>query len=249
MSIILTYPTPEALARAAAERFVTLADESIRRRGRFAVALAGGSTPRGMYQQLTTIEFAERLDWEHIHVFWGDERAVPSDHPESNYRMAYEELLRFTAIPPANIHRVETEQPPEPAALAYERAIRAFFTPESPRFDLILLGMGTDGHTASLFPGSAALHASDRLVVAHIVEKLNAWRITFTPTLINDARDVAFLVSGERKARRLRQVLFGPFQPEELPAQLIRPPRGRLCWLVDEAAALHIKGANTANAL
>ncbi|RME07502.1 MAG: 6-phosphogluconolactonase [Anaerolineae bacterium] len=244
MSIILTYPTPEELAHAAAERFLTLADESTRRRGRFAVALSGGSTPQGMYRKLATIEFAERVPWEHVHLFWSDERHVPRDHPESNYRMAVEALLRYAPIPPENIHPVDTTRPPEQAALEYERAIRAFFSPELPRFDLILLGMGHDGHTASLFPHTQALHSGERLVVANFVPALESWRVTFTPHLINLGRDVTFLVTGERKARRLRQVLFGPFQPEELPAQLIRPPRGRLCWMVDEAAALHIKAAN-----
>ncbi len=237
MPLIRVYPTPEALARAAAEHFVGLAAESIRARGRFAAALAGGSTPAGTYRRLAAPEFARRVDWKRVHIFWGDERAVPPDHPESNYRMASETLLRHVPIPQENIHRIPAERPPAEAALACEAELLAFFGVPLPRFDLILLGMGEDGHTASLFPHSPALGARERLVVAQYIPQLDSRRITFTLPLINAARNIVFLVQGERKARRIRRVLFGPFQAEEMPAQSVRPSEGTLLWLLDEAAA------------
>ncbi len=240
MAIIQTYPTPNALARAAAELFVTLSQEAIRRHGHFSVALAGGSTPRAAYQYLATIEFAQQVNWERVHVFWSDERCVPPDSEESNFRMAYEALLKFVAIPPENIHRVHGEAKPPQAAQSYEDLLKEFFAPKPTRFDLILLGMGDDGHTASIFPGTSAVHEDHQRVLAYYVEKLQSWRITFTPALINAAANVVFLVSGEKKAYRLRQVLVGRYQPEELPAQIVRPNAGKLTWLVDEAAGIHV---------
>jgi len=238
------------LAQAAAEQFVTLAQEAIARRGRFSVALAGGSTPRCTYTLLGHEPFASQVDWTHVHIFWGDERCVPPDHPESNYRMARETLLDRLPIPAANVHRIPCEQAPEQAATAYEATLRAFFTEgetpsegnPTPRFDLVLLGMGEDGHTASLFPGTAALHEEERWVVATYVEKLGAWRVTLTPVVLNAAAHVTFLVAGERKARRLQEVLMGPYQPDRLPAQIVRPRHGRLTWLVDTEATRLIRG-------
>jgi 6-phosphogluconolactonase len=240
MAIIQTSPTPEDLALAAANHFSDLAQEAIVDHGYFAVALAGGSTPKGMYRTLATIEFAQQVNWELVHVFWGDERTVPPDHEQSNYRMAKEAMLDFVPIPKENIHRILGEIKPLDAARLYQRTIEDFFKPEETVFDLILLGMGDDGHTASLFPGNPAILGDTRLVAATFVEKLDTWRITFTPTLINAANNVTFLVSGEKKAWRLRQVLVGRYQPEELPSQIIRPTRGKLRWLIDKAAALHL---------
>jgi 6-phosphogluconolactonase len=241
---IKTFPDASSLARAAADQWIVLAEASIAGHGQFAVALSGGSTPRALYSLLATEEFAARVDWSRLHVFWGDERCAPPDHPESNYRMARQALLDHVPIPLSNIHRIPCEQEPRQAATAYEQTLHVFFDGGAvgrraplPRFDLILLGMGEDGHTASLFPGAAALEERTRWVVAYNVIKLGAWRVTLTPIVINAAAHVMFLVSGANKAERLRQVLTSPYRPDELPAQIIRPTHGRLVWLVDAAAA------------
>ena len=240
MAIIQTHPTPDELARAAAEQFAALSKEAIADHGVFSAALAGGSTPQAMYEILATIEYAQKVDWERVHVFWSDERAVPPDHQDSNYGMARAAMLDYVSIPIENIHRILGEAKPQDAAQAYQKTISSFFGSGMTSFDLILLGMGDDGHTASIFPGSMAVHEEMLLVMACFVEKLAAWRITFTPRLINAAKNVTILVSGERKARRLRQVLAGPYQPEMLPAQVVRPHQGKLRWLIDNAAALHL---------
>ncbi len=237
MSIIKTCSSPQELAHSAVEHVVSLAAEAIDDHGYFTIALAGGSTPRGTYESLATVEFAQRMDWERTHVFWSDERAVPPDHADSNYRMAYAAMLEALAIPDENVHRILGELEPQRAAQHYQDTLAEFFSQEPACFDLILLGLGPDGHTASLFPGSEVLHAEDRWVVAPYVEKLEQWRITFTPKLINAASNVTFLVSGQRKAAALGQVLSGRYQPENLPAQIIRPENGILRWIVDVEAA------------
>jgi 6-phosphogluconolactonase len=241
MAGIRTYPEAASLARAAAEHFVTLATAAIAARGQFVVALSGGSTPRTTYALLASDEFAARMDWPRVRVFWGDERCVPPDHPHSNYRMAREALLDKVPIPTENVHRMRGELPPDQAATAYQEELEAVLGAGG-RFDLILLGMGADGHTASLFPGTTALHEQTRWVVAHHVDKQSAWRVTLTPVAINAAVHVIFIVSGAGKAERLRQVLAGPYQPDILPAQIVRPTHGRLLWLVDAAAAVHLRG-------
>jgi 6-phosphogluconolactonase len=226
-----------------------VAVEAIAAHGRFAVALSGGSTPRATYALLATEEFASRVDWSHVHIFWGDERCVPPDHSDSNYRMACEALLDHVPLSARNVHRIRGEMNPEEAAADYERVLRSFFARQSrgkgigderpvPRFDLVLLGMGEDGHTASLFPGTAVLQEGTRWVVAHCVEKLGAWRVTLTLVAINAAARVVFVVSGASKAERLQQVLAGPYPSDVLPAQLVRPGSGHLLWMVDEAAAV-----------
>ena len=237
---IRTCPGSDRLARAAAEHFVTLAARGRGLRRRFAVALAGGSTPRAAYALLATEEFAARVDWSRVHVFWGDERCVPPDDPDSNYRMAREALLDKIPIPTENVHRIRGELPPDEAAAAYQAELEAVLGAGG-RFDLVLLGMGVDGHTASLFPGTAALHEGERWVVAAFVDKLSAWRVTLTPVVLNAAAQVTFVVSGAGKAEQLREVLAGPYQPDVLPAQMVRPTDGRLLWLVDAAAAAHLR--------
>ena len=248
MREIESYPTKSELMRTAAERFVALAEWSIEARGRFVVALSGGSTPRSLYKLLAVQPFTSQVDWTHVHVFWGDERAVPPDHPDSNFRMTEESLLRSVPLLPENVHRICAELPPEEAALDYGRRLRAFFTGQRGQpgstmlgadFDLILLGMGGDGHTASLFPGTAVICEQKRWVVAHYVDKLDAWRITLTPVIINTAKQVIFLVSGGEKAETLKRVLTGPYRPDALPAQVVQPENGDVTWLLDaEAAAL-----------
>jgi 6-phosphogluconolactonase len=229
------------LFRAAAEKFCSLGASAIKNHGRFTVALSGGSTPRGLHQELAT-HFAPRLDWSKVSFFWGDERHVPPDSPESNYRMAKETLLSKLPIPEENIFRIPAELPDaRQAAAKYEQTLQQFFhlNPNSfPRLDFILLGMGPDGHTASLFPGTAALQEKDRLVVANWVEKLNTFRITFTYPVLDDAAYVMFLVNGDEKAEMVRRALKEP--GANLPCQKVRPVDGELVWYLDKGAALKL---------
>ncbi len=240
---ILVSADPGELTRRAAEEFVGQAAKAIESNARCTVALSGGSTPEGLYALLAseTDTFRGRVRWDRMHFFWGDERHVPPDHPDSNYRMVYDALLSQVPVPADHVHRIRAENPDaEKAAEEYERALCESFgldEGEWPRFDLVLLGMGPDGHTASLFPGTAVLDERKRLVAASWVEKLNTTRITLTPPVLNNAACVVFLISGQEKAETLRAVLTGDFQPVRLPAQLIRPGHGRLLWLVDRAAA------------
>lgn len=231
--------TSADLFRAAAEEFAAIARAAVAARGQFTVALAGGSTPRGLYSLLAS-DYLDTLPWKQSFLFWNDERHVPPTDPASNFSMAEEALLSKVAVPRQNVFRVLAENPDAAAAaLAYEQTLRDFFasTPgQFPRFDLILLGMGPDGHTASLFPGSAGLHQHERLVIANWVEKFQTDRITFTLPLLNAAANVVFLVSGPDKAAMLPQVLGPALQPP-LPAQLVLPADGRLLWMVDRAAA------------
>jgi 6-phosphogluconolactonase len=236
------YATPRELAAAAAARFVRLAQEAVASRGLFGVALAGGNTPRRVYELLAGDDLRRQVSWRDVHVFFGDERMVPPDHAESNYRMAHEALLSLAPIPPENVHRIEGRGDAAANAGRYEDELRAFFgETDWPRFDLVMLGMGDDGHTASLFPGTPALAESRAWVAPNWVEKLGVRRVTLTAPAVNAARHVVFLVSGAGKAARLREVLEGPPDPERLPAQLIRPAAGTLEWLVDEAAASQLR--------
>lgn len=227
-----------ALAHNAAQRFVAAAREAIAARGRFSAVLSGGSTPRDLYALLAQPEFARQVDWERVHLFWGDERAVPPDHPDSNYRMAREQLGE-PPIPANQVHRMPAEQAPEQAAFAYEQTLREFRIEGEALsvFDLVLLGLGEDGHTASLFPHSPALAETTRWVVAHYVEKLGAVRITLTAPVLNAAKHILFLVAGAEKAQTVRAVLRGQHRPDDLPAQMIQPAVGRVVWLLDRAAA------------
>jgi 6-phosphogluconolactonase len=228
----------EEVARAAAERFVELAQSAIGERGRFAVALAGGSTPKRAYELLAGDDYRDRVDWPKVHVFFGDERMVPPDDAESNYRMASEAMLSRLPVPPENVHRINGLGDALANARLYEDELRTFFNDAPwPSFDLVLLGMGDDGHTASLFPGTKALGERGSWVAANWVEKLNAYRVTLTAPAINSAAHVIFLVTGEKKAAPLAEVLKGERDPQRLPSQLIKPLDGSLEWLVDEAAA------------
>jgi 6-phosphogluconolactonase len=239
MAIIQTYPDSQILARAAAAHFVETAQEAIANHGSFSVALSGGSTPQATYEILATVEYAQRIEWDKVHVFWGDERCVAPDHKDSNYRMAFEVMLRHSPIPVKQIHRMAGEIEPQKGAKEYENQILDHFKGRAPRFDLILLGLGNDSHTASLFPGTKAISETKQLISANYVRMLSTWRLTMTPLLINQAANVTFLVSGKAKAEALQRVLVGRFSPEEYPAQIIRPERGQLFWLLDaEAAAL-----------
>jgi 6-phosphogluconolactonase len=239
---VAVYPDHQSFVDGAAAFVAELAAESIAARGRFTIALAGGGTPRPIYARLAAADHAAHIDWGKVHVFFSDERCVPPDDAASNYRMACEALLDHVPLPSANVHRMHGEEDPTLAALAYEHDLqRVFRTAAAPVFDLICLGMGDDGHTASLFPGTAALREHERWVVAHYVEAMLAWRLTFTAALINAARHVVFLVEGAGKSETLWRVLAGPYQPNELPAQLIQPLNGQTHWLVDAAAAAKIQ--------
>jgi 6-phosphogluconolactonase len=233
------------MVRVEAERMVAHARDAIAHRGRFLLALSGGSTPRPLYELLASRPFATQIDWPRVHVFWGDERCVPPDQPGSNYRMAREALLDHVPLPPANVHRIRGEDEAAQAAAAYEELLGTFFGSReiSPKvsFDLVLLGMGADGHTASLFPGSAAVRETHRWVVASPGPQPGSWRVSLTPVLLNAAENVTFLVSGADKAERLKDVLEDG-QPDLLPAQSIRPTHGALHWMIDAAAAARLRG-------
>ncbi|HEX9347470.1 MAG TPA: 6-phosphogluconolactonase [Gemmatimonadales bacterium] len=231
-------PSAAALADAGAARFVAAAGDAIASRGQFIVALSGGSTPRDTYLRLGTEALVSKVMWSRVQVLWGDERCVPPDHVESNYRMARETLLDRVPVPALNVHRIHGEDDPATAAEVYEATLRALLlTPAGARIDLVLLGLGEDGHTASLFPGSAAVHEQTRWVMAARAGAASVWRVTLTPAVINAAAEVLFLVSGGAKAGILRRVLEGPRRPQELPAQAIAPSNGRVRWCVDAAAA------------
>ncbi|MCB9451616.1 MAG: 6-phosphogluconolactonase [Anaerolineaceae bacterium] len=237
MSQIRILPDKTELMQAAAQLVVQTAEEAIAKRGRFSMALSGGSTPRGLYTLLTAAPYREQIKWANVHLFWGDERCVPPDDADSNYRMTRESLLDHVPLPPENIHRMQGELPPEEAAAAYEHELTGFFGQSTPHFDLILLGMGDDGHTASLFPHTAALDEHQKWVTANHVPQKGVWRLTLTRPVINAARQVTFLISGAEKAARLREVLYGVHQPHHLPSQFIHPVDGDLIWLLDRATA------------
>jgi 6-phosphogluconolactonase len=228
-------PDNAALARAAAQEFHSVAETAVRERGRFSVALSGGNTPRTVYSLLANEH--KQLPWDRIHIFFGDERHVPPDDPESNFRMASESLLSKVPIPQNNVHRIRAELDAEAAAMQYEQELREFFhlmDHDWPRFDLIFLGLGDDGHTASLFPGSKALSNESSRVAANWVEKFQTSRITLTFPVLNHAAEIVFLVSGAGKARILSEVLRPGVR--KFPAQNVQPENGRLLWLVDQDA-------------
>ena len=241
-------PSAGALADAAAGQFVATARDAIRARGEFVVALSGGSTPRRTYERLATEPLVSRVMWPRVQVVWGDERCVPPDQAGSNYRMAREALLDRVPVPAANVHRIHGEDDPAAAAALYEATMRTLLkTPAGPpraapgaRIDLVFLGLGDDGHTASLFPGSAAAQEQTRWVMAEHAAAASQWRVTLTPRVINAAGEVLFLVSGGAKAGVVRRVLEGPRRPQELPAQAIVPSNGRVRWCVDAAAAAEL---------
>ena len=246
---VRVYRDNEELAVKAARRFARLADQYVVGCERFTVALSGGSTPKAMFKLLAKSPFVETIPWSSIYFFWGDERCVPPDHLDSNYRMTYETLLSQVPVPQENIFRIPAELADQNlAAQNYSAALINFFlktiTPGStaplsnvPRFDLVFLGMGPDGHTASLFPKTTALHNETDIVTANYIEKFKAHRITLTAKTINNARNVTFLVAGEDKAQTLKNVLEGERNIELYPSQLIHPTKGTLLWLVDESAA------------
>ena len=228
----------DQVSATAAEEIIQIAKDAIEKRGVFRIALSGGSTPKTLYTKLSSDDFKKQMSWKSTHFFWSDERTVPPDHPDSNYRMARETMFKHVDVSESQIHRIHAEvEDPNRAAEEYEKEIRQHFNVVSdvPQFDLILLGMGSDGHTASLFPGTEALNEQRRLVVSNWVSKFNTYRITFTVPLINQAASVMFMVCGDDKAATLKAVLEGPYDPEVYPSQFIKP-EGELIWFVDQAA-------------
>jgi 6-phosphogluconolactonase len=228
---VLIFKDLSALSESAAKLFVESAAQAIAERGQFLVALSGGSTPTALYRLLVDAP----IDWPRVHVFWGDERCVPVDDPGNNYAQARDVLLAHVPIPADNVHRVQSELEPASAARAYAATLSGFHSPW-PRFDLVLLGMGDDGHTASLFPGSRVDETEPVIAVTAHYQDRPANRVSLTPLVLNDARQVMFLAVGESKSETLARVLKGAYLPKELPAQRIHPSDGKIFWLVDEAA-------------
>jgi 6-phosphogluconolactonase len=236
---IRIFKDSDTLSKAALEIFIEAARHAIETRGRFLVALSGGGTPSGLYRLLAGEPYRSEVNWEKTFVFWGDERCVPPDDPGSNYHQAYEILLKHIPLPKENILRVKGELQPEQASDAYAQTLKDFADPgyDWPHFDLVLLGMGDDGHTASLFPGSPVEVSSPTLAVTGHYQGRPANRVTLTPLVFNSARKVLFLVTGEGKAVTLSQVLSDVSNRKQYPAQRIHPTDGQVIWLVDEAAA------------
>jgi len=239
----------EELNNFAAEKFVETCRQSIEKGNQFSVALSGGSTPKALYQLLASDKFKARIEWNKVFFFFGDERNVLPDNKESNFRMANENLFQPLQIPGNQIFRWKTEEKDaEKIAEDYEAAIKSFFglnkEKSFPRFDLILLGMGPDAHTASLFPFTEALHENEKIAVLNYVEKLQTTRLTVTFPVINNAENIGFLVAGAEKAEPLREVLEGEFEPEKFPSQKVRPSNGNLFWLIDEKAAALLSDKN-----
>jgi 6-phosphogluconolactonase len=238
-NIIIT-PDLDKLSQKAAEIILDSALKSVKDHDRFSIALSGGSTPKGTYKLLTKPDISKQMPWDKTHIFWGDERCVPPDDPQSNYLMVKKVLLDPLGIPKDHIHRMAGELVPAQAATFYQDELEQFFSPEEIKFDLVLLGMGEDGHTASLFPHTAALHASESVIANHVL-KLNMWRLTLSAGVINAAYRVMFLIAGKKKAQVLAEVMEGPKQPDEYPSQMITPTHGELIWLLDKAASAKLR--------
>ncbi len=236
---VVIFSDGDKLSQAAAEYIVRMANESITAHGKFTLALSGGSTPKKLYGLLASEPYRDQIDWSHVELFWSDERCVPIDDPECNYKMAQEVMLSKLSLRADQIHRMPADEADQNAASQeYTQEMRRVFgTNATPAFDLIQLGMGPEAHTASLFPHQASLHEQERLVMPVSVPKPPPPRLTFTPPLLNAARHVLFLVTGAEKADAVQAVLEGEQQPEEYPAQIVRPSNGDVTWMLDSAAA------------
>jgi 6-phosphogluconolactonase len=242
---VRVYSHREALARAVADYVAAQVSNSVAERGVATLVLSGGTTPRSVYTLLSAEPYHSTIPWKKVHLFWGDERCVPPTSEESNFRMADETLISRVSLPSENVHRIPVERPPAEAAAVYDREIREFFglkDGEFPQFDLLMLGLGEDGHTASLFPGTTAIQGQNRIVTEVYVEKLKTHRITMTLPTINHAASVVFLVEGSNKASIIREVM--ETQHKTYPAQLVRPVPGELLWFVDQAAASELQTVN-----
>ena len=237
MAIVKAYPTVEALSGAAAELFAKKVCQAVEKRGRCNVVLAGGGTPRLMYELLGGEPYCNTLPWAKIHVYWCDERCVPATHQLSNQLMARQSLLDHVPIPEANIHPIVYDGSPSRAAQQYQQVLEATFTGQPPQFDVVFLGVGDNGHTASLFPETDVLKIQDSWVSEVYIAEQDLYRITLTAPILNQAATIVFLVAGKNKAQVLKEVIEGPADTKRLPAQLIKPVQGEVYWLLDEGAA------------
>ncbi|MEI7811992.1 MAG: 6-phosphogluconolactonase [Ignavibacteria bacterium] len=231
---IQIYEGINELSRAAADLFANIALSSVQKNGYFIVSLSGGSTPMETYKILAENTYKQKIPWDKVYMFWGDERCVPFESEMNNARMTYNALLKHVPVPEENVFRVQTNLPPEEAAKDYESQLRRFFSNHQPFFDLVLLGLGKDGHTASLFPFTPALNETDNRVKEVYIKEASSWRITLTLPVINRASNIAFLVSGHEKSKIFNEVTRGAYEPARLPAQLVKPEQGMLYWLIDK---------------
>lgn len=242
---IIVKPTPADLARAAADRFIQTVADSQRKGQSARIALSGGSTPRALFTLLASADYVDKVDWQSVDIFWGDERTVPPDHADSNFRMARETLLRALSVPETRIHRMRGELEPEAAAADYSLVLQQVFAltraNDVPSFDLILLGIGADGHTASLFPHTSALAVRDQLVIANPVPQQQTTRLTLTVPVLQAAAHAHFLVAGADKAPAVQRAIEGDWNPAETPSQYLRHASGQVTWFLDTAAAADLK--------
>jgi 6-phosphogluconolactonase len=235
------YSDAQQLSQAAAKWIAGLIAETLKVRDRFTIALSGGSTPKLLHKILAAAPYKDQIDWSKLHIFWGDERAVPFEDDRNNAKMAYDTLLNFVPVPPSQIHVMRTDIGPEESAIEYEKILHQYFDKTSNTFDLVLLGMGDDGHTLSLFPGTAIVHEEKAWAKAFFLPAQDMYRITLTKTIVNQAAHIAFLTTGTGKAHALKEVLKGAYNPDLYPSQEIKPVNGELHWFVDEAAAANLK--------
>jgi 6-phosphogluconolactonase len=236
------YKDPEALSVEVAKWISDTIGETLNRKDRFTIALSGGSTPERLHKILAASPYKEQIDWSKLHIFWGDERAVPFEDSRNNAKMAYDTLLNFVPVPPAQIHVMRTDIAPEQSALEYEKILHQYFDSQATSFDLVLLGMGDDGHTLSLFPGTEVVHEEKAWAKAYYLKAQDMYRITLTKSIVNESARVAFLTTGTGKAHALKEVLKGAYNPDFYPSQEIKVPAGELHWFVDEAAAAGLEG-------
>lgn len=234
------YKDGEALSEATAEWVSRRIADILASRPRFTIALSGGNTPKRLHLLLAQPPYKDRIDWSKLHVFWGDERAVPFEDPRNNAKMAYDTLLNFVPVPPSQIHKMRTDIAPERSAAEYELLLHQYFDGTPASFDLVLLGLGDNAHTLSLFPGMPVVHEEKAWATAFFLPEQDMYRITLTKTIVNRASAVAFLTEGASKAPAVKEVLKGPFNPDLYPAQVIKPA-GELHWFIDEAAAADLK--------
>jgi 6-phosphogluconolactonase len=235
------YKNPDELSHAVAKWIADSIAATLKQQDRFTIALSGGSTPIALHKILAASPYKEQIDWSKVHVFWGDERAVPFQDDRNNAKMAYDTLLNLVPIPPYHIHVMRTDIDPVESATEYEKILHFYFDQTATSFDLVLLGMGGDGHTLSLFPGTAAVHEEKAWTIAFFLKAQDMFRITLTKTIVNRAARVAFLTVGADKAHALKEVLQGAYNPDLYPSQEIKPVKGELYWFVDEAAASELK--------
>jgi len=237
---IHAYPNKEKLVAATTGRIADCIEQAIQQNGLCNMALSGGNTPGGIFSLLASIPYRDRLDWSRLHFFWGDERMVLPEHQDSNFRLVQETLLEHIKIPHENVHRMRGEIAPEEAAAEYAEMLHDHFKESPPCFDLMLLGLGEDGHTASLFPGTDAVEECEKHVVAVFVPKLDAWRVTLTLPVLNAARNILFLVSGKSKSEMVQRIMSNKQPDKEIPATMVNPQNGEIHWMLDSEAMVLI---------